>query len=362
MKKKTLIIVLSTICALGLAAVSACGYAVHLDRQLSQLAPQNTYLADINISGMTRQEAQELVRNRIQEKTKDYKLILSASNGDQSQKKTVSLSEFISTDVNTQLDEVFQLSQLTDLRARAWRVLHYLSNQEEPRRQFKIQYQLKAPEFKGILEEFREFVHADPIDASRSVNGDQVNITPDKDGSELDVEETLKRIETKLAAFKSDTLPQDKNIPLEIATKKLPAEVSASSFQELVTINLSSHKLHLYKGDKLVKTYRIGCGAPGFETPTGLLHIVRKRKDPTWVNPDPEGWGINMPEKIGPGPGNPLGPRALDLNRPAIRIHGVSDHRKLGVSRSHGCINMAYNDVIDLFDQVNVGTLVNVHY
>ena len=53
-------------------------------------------------------------------------------------------------------------------------------------------------------------------------------------------------------------------------------------------------------------------GSGGFPTPKGFWHIVNKRKNPTWVNPEPTGWGKSMPASIPPGPGNPLGPRAIE--------------------------------------------------
>ena len=36
-------------------------------------------------------------------------------------------------------------------------------------------------------------------------------------------------------------------------------------------------------------------------------------------------------------------------------IHGTDEVGSLGTAASHGCIRMAIPDVIDLFDQVNVG-------
>ena len=49
---------------------------------------------------------------------------------------------------------------------------------------------------------------------------------------------------------------------------------------------------------------------------------MRKLVNPSWHNPAPDGWGADMPLVIPPGPGNPLGTRALALNAPGILIHG----------------------------------------
>jgi len=74
------------------------------------------------------------------------------------------------------------------------------------------------------------------------------------------------------------------------------------------------------------------------------------------VNPDPEGWGKDMPASIPPGPGNPLGLRALNWSAAAIRFHGTSATYSLGYNASHGCVRMANESVIELYDLVDVGT------
>lgn len=68
-----------------------------------------------------------------------------------------------------------------------------------------------------------------------------------------------------------------------------------------------------------------------------------------------------MPERIPPGPGNPLGLRALnwreaDGSRTLIRFHGTANTSVLGQAVSHGCVRMANEDVIELFDRVPTGT------
>jgi L,D-transpeptidase YbiS len=43
-----------------------------------------------------------------------------------------------------------------------------------------------------------------------------------------------------------------------------------------------------------------------------------------------------------------------------IYIHGMPDNEPVGVPRSHGCINMRNADVIDLFERVPAGTVVDI--
>jgi hypothetical protein len=43
-----------------------------------------------------------------------------------------------------------------------------------------------------------------------------------------------------------------------------------------------------------------------------------------------------------------------------IYIHGTPDSEPMGVAKSHGCIRMHNRDIIELFELVTVGTLVNI--
>ena len=50
----------------------------------------------------------------------------------------------------------------------------------------------------------------------------------------------------------------------------------------------------------------------------------------------------------------------VDTFRRFIYIHGTPDSEPMGVPASHGCIRMRNADLVHLFDQVPVGTLVTI--
>ena len=50
----------------------------------------------------------------------------------------------------------------------------------------------------------------------------------------------------------------------------------------------------------------------------------------------------------------------VDTQRRYVYIHGAPDSHAMGTPNSHGCIKMNNNDIIALFDQVKVGTLVTI--
>src|SRR5262249_37007438 len=53
---------------------------------------------------------------------------------------------------------------------------------------------------------------------------------------------------------------------------------------------------------------------------------------------------------------NPLGARAMYLSGSFYRIHGTNAPGSIGSRATAGCIRMANQDVLDLYDPLNVGT------
>lgn len=51
----------------------------------------------------------------------------------------------------------------------------------------------------------------------------------------------------------------------------------------------------------------------------------------------------------------------VDTQRRYIYIHGAPDSHPMGVPSSHGCIKMRNNDIIALFDLVEIGTSVIIN-
>lgn len=52
---------------------------------------------------------------------------------------------------------------------------------------------------------------------------------------------------------------------------------------------------------------------------------------------------------------------SVDTMQRYIYIHGTPDTEPMGVAGSHGCIRMRNQDIVQLFDLVDVGTVVNIH-
>nr|WP_211109979.1 L,D-transpeptidase [Acuticoccus mangrovi] len=134
-----------------------------------------------------------------------------------------------------------------------------------------------------------------------------------------------------------------------------------------IIIDGNRHFLYLVLPNFQAIRYGIGVGRDGFGW-AGIVRVGRKAEWPTWTPPaemvarDPNSakYANGMPG----GPDNPLGARAFYLyegNRDTIyRIHGTTEPWSIGLDISSGCIRMNNDDVIDLFNRVEVGAKVIV--
>jgi L,D-transpeptidase YbiS len=152
-------------------------------------------------------------------------------------------------------------------------------------------------------------------------------------------------------------------------------------------VSLAAQTLVLERDGQTSKTYSVSTSKHGagevrgsFKTPRGR-HVVRAKigsgaplntvfrgRRPTGeiysdalaaANPDRD-WVLTRilwlsGTEIG---SNRLGP--VDTMRRYIYIHGTPDSEPLGVPGSIGCIRMSNRDVVELFDAVPAGTIVDI--
>jgi L,D-transpeptidase ErfK/SrfK len=162
----------------------------------------------------------------------------------------------------------------------------------------------------------------------------------------------------KLATDRVVRALQERRDAVRIPVRTVHPEVTVADLGKTIVVDLSENHLYLYEGFKVVEDYPVATAAPGYTTPVGTWEVVNKAENPTWYNPAPDGWGAGEPLVIPPGPGNPLGTRALYLNAPGIRIHGTYSSSSIGTHASHGCIRMYISDAEQLYPLVPIGTKV----
>jgi lipoprotein-anchoring transpeptidase ErfK/SrfK len=155
-----------------------------------------------------------------------------------------------------------------------------------------------------------------------------------------------------------------------------------------ITVNISRQTLEVFDDEgKLMRSYAVSTAlnGPGEEansncTPRGR-HVIRAKigagqpVNTVFVRRRPSGeiytpeLGLQYPDRdwiltrilwlSGCESGyNRLG--TCDTMRRYIYIHGTTQERGVGVPRSHGCINMLNDDLLELFGLVEAGTIVDI--
>ncbi len=136
--------------------------------------------------------------------------------------------------------------------------------------------------------------------------------------------------------------------------------------REGLVINLAEMRLYRYPEDaQVVEVFPVSVGRRDWSTPLGRTEITEKIEDPAWYPPDSiraeaEASGDPLPRKVPPGPDNPLGRYALQLELSGYLLHGTNRPWGIGMRATHGCIRLHPHDVAYLFEAVSVGTPVRI--
>lgn len=136
--------------------------------------------------------------------------------------------------------------------------------------------------------------------------------------------------------------------------------------REGIVINVAEMRLYYYpKGGNTVEVLPIGIGQAGRETPRNwVTSVERKQEGPTW-SPTPNTRreyakeGITLPAMVPAGPDNPMGLYAIYIGK-LYAIHGTNANFGIGLRVSQGCIRLRADDIKYLFDNVPVGTRVQI--
>lgn len=152
----------------------------------------------------------------------------------------------------------------------------------------------------------------------------------------------------------------------EIDPKFEPQIVQYETSQKPGTIIIDTNDkfLYLVQDNGIARRYGVGVGKPGFEW-AGTHKVTRKAEWPSWRPPAQmiareKKKGRILPAHMEGGPENPLGARALYLGSTLYRVHGTNQPWTIGKAVSSGCIRMRNEDVMDLYERVDVGTKVIV--
>ncbi|HEX2090176.1 MAG TPA: L,D-transpeptidase family protein [Actinomycetota bacterium] len=327
------LVLLSTGCA------AFAGY--RYEKARSGLLLPGVFVSGIDIGGMTRAEAERVLAPRLSS-VLDRKLRIRAG-GVKWVRTARQLG--VRASVDRALDRAIGMSNRLGWTSRLFHRLLDRPVGEE----FDMAVSLKDSAVEGFVNNAAERVFKRPTNAFLDVQDGQVVKRGSAPGRELLTGPARKAILRALEGGRSS---------VKLRFREIAPAVTEANLGDTIIVRLSENRLYLYDGLKLARTYRVATGSPEFPTPQGRFSVINKRINPTWVNPAKDTWGKDLPDRIPPGPDNPLGTRSLDLSAPGIRIHGTPSSGSIGQYASHGCIRMFISDSEALFPLIEIGTPV----
>jgi LysM repeat protein len=121
----------------------------------------------------------------------------------------------------------------------------------------------------------------------------------------------------------------------------------------------STFTMDLYLQETFVRSFSVGIGRPGRETPTGLWRVKPGGKmiSPKWTDPD------THKTYTAKDPDYPLGSRWIALegvsgeakDRRGFAIHGTKKPEEIGTAGSRGCIRLYNGDAILIYNLLTPG-------
>ena len=196
-----------------------------------------------------------------------------------------------------------------------------------------------------------------PQDADIDPRTGQLEVIEDEEGFRTDREALLAQVTAALERPRSDR-------ELDVPGETLEPETTMADLREgiptYLIVDRENFRLRVYDELELDRTYRIGVGQAGHETPAGRYEITPKDVDPAWHVPDKPWAGDKAGQVIPPGdPDNPLEARWLGIED-GVGIHGTEATGSIGNRASHGCIRMTVPDVKEVYDRVPTGTPIYI--
>ena len=143
--------------------------------------------------------------------------------------------------------------------------------------------------------------------------------------------------------------------------------IAPSAIADGIVLNVAQRMLFVFENGEPVRAFPVAVGMPGWPTPRGRFGVLGKEIDPVWdvpvsIQQEMARKGEPIFTTVAPGPENPLGNRWLALSARNVGIHGTNQPSSIYRFTTHGCIRLHPDDMLELFDLVDVGASVEITY
>ncbi|MDM2738268.1 L,D-transpeptidase [Citrobacter sp. Ct235] len=156
-------------------------------------------------------------------------------------------------------------------------------------------------------------------------------------------------------------------LPKSGSTLVVPQQIILpATVRQGIVVNVAEMRLYYYpNGSNTVEVFPIGIGQAGRETPRNwVTKVERKQEAPSWTptantRREYARRGESLPAFVPAGPDNPMGLYAIYIGK-LYAIHGTNANFGIGLRVSQGCIRLRNDDIEHLFQNVPVGTRVQI--
>ena len=331
---------------LAVAVLAGSGAAAlhRYDTSRSDLIAEGITVAGVDVGGVTVAEA----RAKLYESVARLEEPLSLTYG----KRSFALDPGL-VDVTTNVDELLRAAVAESREGNfLTRSIRHLTGRESERElELRVNYSREA--VTRVVAGIRRELDRPAREAKSSATFAGVDITPSETGVAVQPRRLRSRIVGRLT--RADAI-REIAVPAVVLRPKVTTKKLTSRYRYFVAISRSRRELRLFVNRRLAKSYRVGIGAVGFDTPAGEYAIESKAANPAWYVPNADWAGDLAGEVIaGDDPSNPIKARWMGFHDGA-GIHGTADTASIGTAASHGCIRMLIPEVIDLYDRVPLHT------
>jgi L,D-transpeptidase YbiS len=142
-----------------------------------------------------------------------------------------------------------------------------------------------------------------------------------------------------------------------------------------LVVDTESNRLFIRQGENILQTIVVSTGSRElvkdengrkwfFESPTGVLTVLGKERNPVWIRPDWSYVEENMPIPPKNDPDrivrDVMGKYSLLLGN-GYKIHGTTYKSLLGTAVTHGCVSMDDDDLEMVYRSATIGTKVYIY-
>jgi lipoprotein-anchoring transpeptidase ErfK/SrfK len=340
------VISLAAILGVGLLCAGAAFAAIRYERAHADRIMPGVLVDGIDVSGMTRTEALEVVRAAAHDELRRSLTVTVGSEHWTVTPATLGRRAAVAAAVNGALGAGADLGTLD----RAW----HRFRQESLDVDIALDQRTTGPGIADFVSMIAKRLYVAPVDAA-------IGITPSHDDVTFERSHTGRKLNVAVAERAIREALADGKRRVTLDTKVVEPKETERTMGRTIVVRLDQNRLYLYQGFQVIRSFSVATAKPGFTTPSGVWTITDKKENPTWYNPALDSWGADLPAVIPGGPGNPMGTRAIYIDAPGlIRVHGTTDDSSIGRYASHGCIRMHNSEIEQLYPMIDVGEHVVV--